>query len=269
MRRNFALRLALIIVAGVVIFLIVPALGITRPLSDTLGQAARPLLKGLNRLGGGIKRAAVAPFDASKNAQALQSLQSQVRALTAENARLLELERENTELRRELNFIERTKLPVTVARIVGRLSEGGAEFFLLNRGSSEGAVRGAPVIADGVIVGKIVRAQERISVFTPLWTSGEKTAAAFAGSEKTAGIVEGELNVNLRMTLIPKNLALSAGMLIITSGLEERIPRGLLIGRLGRIESGPQELFQTAYLEPAADPKEITIVSILHANEAQ
>ena len=142
-------------------------------------------------------------------------------------------------------------------------------FFLLNRGSKDGAAKGQPIVYDGVLIGKIAKVQPTISIVTPLTSARVKTAAAFAGNEKTAGIIEGELNAGLTMTLIPNDIALQEGMPVITSGLENLIPRGLVIGEVAHFESNPNTLFQNAAIKPAASISSGAVVSIITAHETQ
>lgn len=230
-----------------------------------LGVATRAPRQWFFSLSNAVRQAVTLPLRAARIEKDLARLEEQVGTLTQENARLLELERENTELRKELNFIAREKYPVTVAKVIGRISEGGSTLLVLNRGMQGGVEIGLPVITDGILIGKIVNVHKSMSVVAPLTISGVKTAVTFAGSSKTAGILEGELNVNLVMRLIPRDIIVNPGAPIITSGLEEKIPRGLTIGAVARASSSVQDLFQTAYIQTPVHFEEIITVSIVQA----
>lgn len=266
---RWIVRALVVVMISLLGFVALTKARIGRVATDTVGTAGSPTLTAASGFGQNLKAILTAPFRVTRTAAELETLRAQVRQLTSENARRAELESENSELRRELNFFERTQLPYTVARIINRVKEGGAEFFVLNRGADDNVQFGAPIAVDGAIIGKVVKVSDAISIAAPLWTSSMKTAATFAGSEKTAGIVEGELNVNLRMSLIPKDAELHEGMVVITSGLEAGIPRGFVIGLVARITSSQEELFQTAYLTPPAGANEATIVSIIRAHEIE
>lgn len=201
--------------------------------------------------------------NAPKLAREQENLKSQVRFLISENARLQELEQENLALRKILQFTEKEKYPIVVARVITRLNESGTPFLLINRGREQGIVLDAPVLADGVLIGKIVKVQEHSAQVIPLIAAGVKTAATFAGNSKTSGVVEGELNAGLVMRLIPKDVAVTQGLNVITSGLEPRIPAGLLIGTVERVEANPQELFQTAALKLLISLEDISLVSVI------
>lgn len=204
-----------------------------------------------------------AAWSAPKLSTEVENFKSQVRSLTSENARLQELQQENLALRKILQFTEKEKYPIVVARVIARINEGGISFLLINRGREQGIVLDAPVLADNVLIGKIVKVQDNSAHIIPLIAMGVKTAATFAGASKTSGVVEGELNASLMMRLIPKDVAVTQGMNVVTSGLEARIPAGLLIGTVERVEANPQELFQTAALKLLISLDEISLVSVI------
>ena len=51
--------------------------------------------------------------------------------------------------------------------------------------------------------------------------------------------------------------------IVITSGLEQYIPRGLIIGCVTEINRESSELWQTARLTPFSDFNKLTVISIL------
>lgn len=212
-----------------------------------------------------FKKAVTSPFRASKFQKELESTQADQRQLIQENAQLLELREENTKLRKELNFYERTRYPIITARVIGRVKENNILFLILNRGKNDNIRIGQPVVVDGVLAGKITKVRDSTSVVVPLTAPTIKTAATFAGNEKTNGIVEGEFNVNLVMRFIPKDIEIGHGATVVTSGLEEHIPSGLIIGTIEYLKSNLEELFQTAYLNAPVRLEEIRIVSVITA----
>lgn len=220
-------------------------------------------LGGIFRAQNRLKTLGSTIWNAPDLAREVENSKSQVRQLTSENARFQELEQENLALRKILQFTEKEKYPIVVARVIARLNESGTPFLLINRGREQGIVLDVPVLTDGVLIGKIVKVQDHSSYVIPLIATGVKTAATFAGNAKTSGVVEGELNASLIMRLIPKDVAVTQGLNVITSGLEARIPAGLLIGTVERIEANPQELFQTAALKLLISIEEISLVSVL------
>jgi len=70
-----------------------------------------------------------------------------------------------------------------------------------------------------------------------------------------------ELTVNL--DFVPQNQAIEIFDVIITSGLEAEIPKGLIIGEVQDIKNEPNNLFKTAIINPAIDLNKINIVSVI------
>lgn len=198
-------------------------------------------------------------------ARELNALRQEFSEVSNENARLLELREENNRLRSILSFQEKNEFLITIARVVGRINEGGTAFFTLNKGSEAGITPGAPVMVNQVFVGKIIRTGAHWSIAAPLTAPGIKTAATLAGYEKNAGILEGELNLGAVLRFIPKDVTVHIGTPVISSGLEEKIFRGLLIGVIERVESQEQDLFQTAYLKTTLRLEDASLVSVIVA----
>jgi len=76
-------------------------------------------------------------------------------------------------------------------------------------------------------------------------------------------LAKGEFGLSIKVELVPQDFDLKEGDLIITSGLEKDIPRGLIIGKVNRIISYENELFKSATINPLVDYGEITIISII------
>ena len=81
--------------------------------------------------------------------------------------------------------------------------------------------------------------------------------------DRSIGIVEGGYEISIQMNFIPQNEELNVGDAIVTSGLEETIPRGLLIGRVEAVKKEAYEPFQQAVITPAAPLHALTVVTVL------
>lgn len=83
------------------------------------------------------------------------------------------------------------------------------------------------------------------------------------------GLVEGEYGLGIKMKLIPHFELIKENDLVVTSGLEEGIPRGLIVGQIKLIKNEPEELFQEASIESAVDFGKITLVNIIKQEDNQ
>ncbi|MCX6798368.1 MAG: hypothetical protein NTX66_04140, partial [Candidatus Falkowbacteria bacterium] len=90
-----------------------------------------------------------------------------------------------------------------------------------------------------------------------------KLAAAILGEGKTTGIVTGELGLTSKMEFIPQTENIKEGDLAATSGLEQNIPRGLVIGRVTKVVKENNAVWQSAAIEPQINLDSLSIISIL------
>ena len=88
-------------------------------------------------------------------------------------------------------------------------------------------------------------------------------ATAIQNSDRTLGVVEGSGGSLLNFGYIPQNVEVSVNDLVITSGLEETVPNGLVIGMINNITSNETDPFQNAVIEPLVDYRYYTFVSVI------
>jgi rod shape-determining protein MreC len=69
--------------------------------------------------------------------------------------------------------------------------------------------------------------------------------------------------MTIKMNYIPQLEKISPGDMVISSGLERSIPRGLLIGKVTQVHNTSNGVWQTATIEPISNLDKLTIVSII------
>jgi len=179
-------------------------------------------------------------------------------------ARLKILEDENNELRKQLGFRRELTINSVTAEVVGNNIEGEEKTITINAGSALGIKINQPVVAgSGVMIGKIVKVEENISVVRLINDSRSKVAGTVLNSERSPGVVEGGYGLSLRMNFIPRDETVLVGNEIVTSGLEPNIPRGLLLGTVAVVENEAYQPFQQTVLTPAINLSKLIWVSIL------
>lgn len=263
--RLVIITLSLVIVA----FFGLHRMGLLRPIEALGSQIATPIQLGL------------AAF--SNSLRSLFGSLGSVRTLREDNERLreelaktqVELEQrtldqgEAAEIDRAVALLGERSYDGVPARVVGRSPDPTFQLYLVNRGRVDGIVRGAPVIrSDGVIVGKILEVEEHTARFIVLTDPHTQLAARVENEPQTPGIITGEHGLTLRMELLAKSDPVQVGQPVVTSGVEEGIPAGLVIGKITSIESLPGDLFQTATIEPALDVRAFSVVTILTLDHA-
>ena len=69
--------------------------------------------------------------------------------------------------------------------------------------------------------------------------------------------------LTVNMVFISQTEKIEIGNIVVASGLEKNIPRGLVIGRVSKVEKESNELWQSAVIEPIANLDELIIISVL------
>ncbi|PIT88799.1 MAG: rod shape-determining protein MreC [Candidatus Magasanikbacteria bacterium CG10_big_fil_rev_8_21_14_0_10_36_32] len=182
-------------------------------------------------------------------------------------AQIKTLENENSELRQLLNFKDQSDILVLGAQVIGKNVEGAEKTIIIDKGSEAGTKIDQPVIVgNGILIGKIIKAEKDISIVRLINDSQLKIAATVLNHDHSLGVVEGGYGLSVKMNFIPRNEVVVIGDQIITSGLEMNIPRGLLIGNITAVENESYQPFQEAILTPSTDLSKPYIVSVLLTN---
>ncbi|MBU4256933.1 rod shape-determining protein MreC [Patescibacteria group bacterium] len=253
-------------VIGLLIFLHITK--ILSPVESFITGALRPLLGGLYSASSSLRSAYNDQTRKKDFSAELESMGNEVNLLTAENARLKILEEENQVLREHLNFLGKDRSKHIMGNIISRggtgnnLSQGQA--IVIDKGAKDGISPGLAVVnGQGIMIGKIIAVQDYLSEVYLTVNPACRLAAVIQNQDKTSGITQGELGLAIKMEFIPQTKEIKAGDIVVTSGLEQNIPRGLVIGKVAQVNKESNELWQNAVIEPLIDLDELIIVSVL------
>jgi rod shape-determining protein MreC len=208
---------------------------------------------------------AVGIFDAAAvSPSRFAALEAQREAAAVDRAELERLRDENEELRAELAFETRTRMKGITASITGRTLGPDASAFLIDRGSDNGIRVGDPAVSgDGILVGKILDVGPTSATVRVLSDRESVTAVSFLNEARTIGIARGMSGTLLELDYIPQDERVSVNDVVVTSGLEENVPSGLLVGIVNSVRGDPSAAFQGAVLEPLCDVRRIQTVSVI------
>ncbi len=253
-----------ICLVGVITLTFFHFMGVVKPVEGWIIKTTSPVI---NILASPIKKLS-GSFSFLSSIQNLQKentrLLSQVEELTSEVTRLKELERENSILREELGFKERTDYDLTPAFIVGYDPSNFSQFLIIDKGSKDGIeIRDPVVVSKGILVGKIIEVYEHTAKIL-LIIDSRSTIPGIVQSTRVSGIVRGEHGLGLIMDTISQDEEVKVGEKVITSGLDGEYPKGLLVGEIESVEKTPNELFQKAKLKTLTNYKKIEMVFIIN-----
>jgi rod shape-determining protein MreC len=133
---------------------------------------------------------------------------------------------------------------------------------IINRGSNDGILRGMPVVTDQGLIGRVdavIADAARVQLITDPASS---VNVRLQNAETEASLV-GSLNGDVRLELIPQDIDIQRGDLVLTSGLGGGYPPDLIIGQVVNVRSRDFDLFQQATVQPVVDFNQLEIVLII------
>ncbi len=239
-----AFFIALVLVVGM-IFL--NSKGWLQPLRTVILQTPRPVIYIVAQVG--------------KPTQSFFSTIYNLRSITKENNHLTaelfaaqqqlvdldQLRRENEALRNELDFKQNTTQNYQSCSVLSVNPLGLTGTLVINCGSAQGVQPGAAVVSQGYLVGKIIYAAKTSSTVL-LATDSKFSADARISKTGASGIVRGSFGSGLLLDQLSQSDVSDKGMLVVTAGISEQIPKNIIIGQIGDILSGPNDLFKKTTL---------------------
>ncbi|MCK5211482.1 rod shape-determining protein MreC [Candidatus Parcubacteria bacterium] len=251
---------------GLLVFLY--SIGALRPVERYLSRGLNPILSTIYSWGADINVAYDEQTSKVDLWQQINDLQAETNQLISENVELKVVEEENAILREYLNFFDDHGYEHILSRVISRGDitnvTGRTESILIDKGSADGLVIGLAVVDEqGIVVGKIAAVKESSSLVRLVNNRQCKLAASVLGNEVSNGVTEGELGLTIKMNFIPQEVEIKKDDIVVTSGLEETIPRGLVIGKVLEVNKENNELWQSAQITPLMDTNNLLIVSVI------
>lgn len=174
------------------------------------------------------------------------------------------LKTENARLNNELGFLQQRKLSGLSGHIVSRMVSSQTSTFMIDIGSDHHVVLGAPaIIENGIFVGKITHVDKTQSIVTASTDFQLATSVSLLNKTRTIGIAQGSSGNLMELKFIPLDEQIQQNDLVVTSGLEDKIPSGLIVGVVNSVKLEQEAPFQHAIVEPLSDVRRYDHVIIL------
>jgi rod shape-determining protein MreC len=258
------LRYFLILIVIVITSILLHYVGVLRPIENILFRILTPIEKSLYNSFSFVSQSRQNWVNHRSVISDNEQLRQQLEYNYVDRSLLNTLTAENQLLREELEFKESRQLNTVAAEIVTGVSDPISQAVIINRGKSDGVEVGYAVVSGGgALIGKVVETYETISKVLLLTDTTSKVAATIQNQTQTAGLIEGQFGLSIAMTDIPQDQDIKTGDLIITSGLEGQIPRGLLIAYIESVSQIESAIFKTAVLTPVASFKNLSHVLVI------
>jgi rod shape-determining protein MreC len=194
-------------------------------------------------------------------------LKQETQILQGKISRLSQYERENEELRKLLEFREKSKLGEILtdsvgAEVAGRNPSNWYRTLVIDRGKRDGLKRDMIVVSGEGLVGRISEVSFATSQVV-LVLDEDSCVSASVERTKEHGIVQGQLSDTLKMKYLSGKTEVVQGDAIRSSGLGGIYPKGLLIGTVSEVKRADYGLTMSAEVLPAVDFSRLERVLVL------
>jgi rod shape-determining protein MreC len=224
----------------------------------------------------GLRRTVLAPLvmlqeraELSRRALILSGPTTQARdSVTMRALTVASLEAENDRLRQVIGLGSRLKWGFVPAEALHGRSVRDVTTLTLTAGSNAGVERMSPVVSAEGLVGVVENVDPTMSQAL-FWTHPDFRVSAMTEDAGAFGIVQAHAPsatsaYMMELRGVPFRTNLTAGALVISSGLGGVWPRGIPIGTIVQEIKTPGESWARTYLlKPAVFPADVTTVMIL------
>ncbi len=172
-----------------------------------------------------------------------------------------ELELENTRLKKFVNFTSSGQGTYIAARIIARDPSPWFQTVLIDKGLEDGLRKGSPAMVSEGIVGQVVEVSANFSRIL-LITDRNSAVDALVQNSRVRGMVKGNNEDYCSFVYTLRKDEVKEGEMIITSGLDQVFPKGLMIGRVLKVTKDQTHLFQDISIETSVDFEKIEEVLV-------
>lgn len=258
------IKTLLIIIGVLVVFIALHFLGVIHPIERGLTSILNTGISVVSRSATSILDTYQTVFHRDNLQEEVMVLQNKLQSDQVDKIKLEILQQENDELKEQLHFFENQNYVHVGALVIGKGTELPGATYIIDKGKTHGVAPGnAVIVNNGLLVGVLTKVEDNYSILRLINDNESKVAVTLMGKNKSVGVVEGGYGLSVRMNFIPQNEEIKPGEIVITSGLIQGIPYGLVIGTVELVERKPHEPFQQAVLIPSASLDSLRYVSII------
>jgi len=148
------------------------------------------------------------------------------------------------------------------ASVIGRDPSPFFKYIHINRGSDDGLRRGMPVVTHQGLVGRVAQITASAAL-VELITDPAVTVNVRLEPTRAEAVLSGSITGDIGLDMIPQEISIEPGALVLTSGLGGNYPPNILIGQVTGVRSQDYDLFQSASVQPVVDFNNLEIVLVI------
>ncbi len=204
-----------------------------------------------------------APRDVTSLRQRNAELEVEVAGLQAQ---LIELQQKVSETETLAALVEFSRAnpesSYKAASVIGRDPSPFLHYIIIDRGSNDGIQRGMPVVTAQGLIGR-VDAVIADAARVQLITDPASSVNIRLQNSSLQAVLTGSVTGDLSLDLIPQDVVVEEGSVVLTSGLGGGYPPDLVIGQIINVRRREADLFQEAFVQPVVDFTRLEIVLVI------
>ena len=220
---------------------------------SVFARAAQPIYAAYSKVRSQILYYSTSFADKNELERRNEELLSRLDSVEALQARIAELESENSRLKDLLQFQETTPGQYKVAKVFGRNPNKWFSTIDIALGSNDGIMIDDPVVSRTGLVGRVLYTDRRTSTVLLLTDPESGVGATVEGSRDYGVVIGGNGPDTLVLRFFSRDARVEVGDRVVTSGMGSKFPAGLLIGEVTSVYIPTPGLIKEATLKPASD----------------
>ncbi len=148
------------------------------------------------------------------------------------------------------------------ASVIGRDSNPFMHYLIIDHGSDDGIRYGMPVVTQQGLVGKIDAVTASAARIQLINDPDSNINIRMQSLDKEAQLV-GSITGDMQLTMIPSDVELQAGEILLTSGLGGNYPSDIVVGQVVNVQKKESDIFQTANVDSTIDFSTLRAVLVI------
>ncbi len=148
------------------------------------------------------------------------------------------------------------------ASVIGKDPSPFLHYVIIDRGSDNGLRYGMPVVTEQGLVGRVDGVTSSAARVQLITDPGSAVNVRFQDL-KTEAMLSGSVTGDVAVEMVPQDIELGIGELLLTSGLGGTYPADVVVGQVVNIRKRENDLFQSASIQPAVDFSNLRAVLVI------
>lgn len=237
-------------------------------LKNLVLEAAAPVQKFFNSAIKGVENAWMRYVHLVGVEEGNRDLKNKIAGLQAELVLYKEGYQEAERLKKLLSLQEGYRHRFVAARVIGKEQAALSKTLWINRGKTHGLKPGMPVLVTPGLIGRLTDVSWHSSKVLLLIDENSNVDVLIQRT-RVQGIAHGAGSSGCVVRYVSKNQDVKKDDVIVTSGLSNIFPKGLLVGKVSHVERMDVGLFLKIQVAPFADFAELEEVMVLVAEQQE